>query len=108
MITVTDNAVKHLSDLLHNKDAGSGLRLGVHRGGCAGMEYIMKVDQPALEDQIFADSGVNIIVDRESLDFLDGACIDYQESLNDSGFKVLNPNAARSCGCGTSFEPKAN
>lgn len=107
MITVSLNAVKHLRELLEERGAaeGEGLRLMVQRGGCAGMEYVMKLDEAGQADQVFAQDGVSIIVDRASLSYLDGVNIDYVEDLNDSGFKVQNPNAARSCGCGTSFEP---
>ena len=108
MIAVTQNAVKHLRELLksRNADEGFGLRLAVQRGGCAGLEYAMKVDTAKPQDRVFDQDGVSIIVDDESFSFLDGSSIDYVDSLNDSGFKVENPNAARSCGCGTSFEPK--
>lgn len=108
MIAVTDNAVKHLRELLKDRseEAGLGLRLMVQKGGCAGMEYAMKLDVPKNDDRIFEHSGVNIIVDMASLPVLDGSSIDYQDTLNESGFKVHNPNASRSCGCGSSFEPK--
>lgn len=107
MITATDSAVKHLRELLQAGAAadGSGLRLAVRHGGCAGYEYIMKVDAPGDADRVFDHGGVRFIVDEQSLPMLDNSCIDYTESLSDSGFKVVNPNAARSCGCGTSFEP---
>jgi iron-sulfur cluster assembly protein len=109
MIAVTQNAVKQLRELLESRGADShaGLRLAVQRGGCAGMEYAMKVDAPASDDHVFDSDGVKIIVDAQSLPFVDGCRIDYVEALNDSGFKVDNPNASRSCGCGTSFEPLA-
>jgi iron-sulfur cluster assembly protein len=108
MITVTDSAVKHLRELLADRAMaeGAGLRLAVRRGGCAGLEYAMNVDAPGAADRVFDQAGVRIIVDEKSLQMLDNSCIDYSESLADSGFKVVNPNAARSCGCGTSFEPK--
>lgn len=108
MITVTDSAVKHLRALLPSDAAvtGSGLRLAVRHGGCAGMEYAMNVDSPGSADRVFEQDGVRIIVDEQSLPMLDNSCIDYSDSLSDSGFKVVNPNAARSCGCGTSFEPR--
>ena len=108
MITVTASAVKHLHDLLNEKGNGAntGLRLMVEKGGCAGWQYSMKMDSAKPEDQIFAQDGVQIIVDRASLSFLTDSCIDYVDSLSDTGFKVINPNAARSCGCGSSFEPK--
>ncbi len=108
MITFTDNAVKHLRNLLiaRTPETGLGLRLTVQKGGCAGMEYALKLDTPLAEDHIFDQSGLNIIVDEASLLILDGSSIDYQDSLSESGFKVVNPNATRSCGCGSSFEPK--
>jgi iron-sulfur cluster assembly accessory protein len=108
MITATESAVKHLRELLlaHAAGEGSGLRLAVRRGGCAGLEYAMNVDAPGSGDRVFDHDGVRIIVDEASLPLLDNSCIDYSDSLADAGFKVVNPNAARSCGCGTSFEPK--
>lgn len=108
MITVTDNAVKHLRELLESKGAadGMGLRLAVRHGGCAGMEYAMQVDAPLAADHVFDHSGVRIIVDAESLGLLDNSQIDYSDSLSDAGFKVINPNVSRSCGCGSSFEPR--
>jgi iron-sulfur cluster assembly protein len=69
------------------------------------MQYTMQIDLPAAGDDVFTTDGVAIIVDTESLKFLDRSSVDFVDSLNDSGFKLHNPNAARSCGCGTSFEP---
>jgi iron-sulfur cluster assembly protein len=71
------------------------------------MEYAMKLDLPGGQDQVFDQGGVKLIVDPESLGFLDGSRIDYSDSLSDAGFKVENPQAARSCGCGSSFEPRS-
>lgn len=109
MISLTDTAATHLRLLLIEKDApaGAGLRVQVEKGGCAGWQYTMKVDAPQPADEVFTHHGVSLIVDAESLVFLKESQIDYVEALNDSGFRVVNPNAARSCGCGTSFEPKA-
>jgi len=106
MIDITDSAVEHLRDLLVGRDpeVRMGLRLQVTRGGCAGMQYEMKVDQMAEGDLVNTRDGVSVMIDPESLKFLDGSVIDYEDGLNDSGFKVRNPKAARSCGCGTSFE----
>lgn len=109
MITVTDAAALHLSDLLKQKDLSpeeSGLRLLVEKGGCAGMQYAMKIDSPESSDEIMEKNGVRVFVDPESLKYLDESQLDYEDSLNDSGFKIENPKAERSCGCGTSFEPK--
>lgn len=108
MITVTEIAVKHLHTLLANPStaSGDGLRLLVARGGCAGMEYQMKLDSRAAGDEVVDGGGVPIYIDAESLPFLKGCELDYSDDLTDSGLKINNPNAARSCGCGTSFEPK--
>ena len=107
MITVTDSAVKHLKHLLAEKGAtpAQGLRLFVQKGGCAGHQYAMAVRDPEADDTVIEREGVKVFVEAESLPFLDGSAVDYEDSLNDSGFKIQNPNAARSCGCGTSFEP---
>jgi iron-sulfur cluster assembly accessory protein len=75
------------------------------KGGCAGWQYIMKLDAPATDDHVVSEAGVSVFIDPDSLGFLRGSTLDYHDNLNDSGFKVENPNAARSCGCGTSFEP---
>lgn len=107
MIELTDSAVEHLRLLLAERGAegGAGLRLRVERGGCAGMQYTMTVDEKQAGDSVSQRDGVAVLVDADSLPFIDGSVIDYVDDLNDSGFKVHNPKAARSCGCGTSFEP---
>ena len=109
MITLTATAITHLKELLASQGAASnaGLRLHVEKGGCAGMQYTMRIDQSNASDQVYTQGGVSVLIDSESYRFLQGSTIDYQESLNDSGFKLENPNAVRSCGCGTSFEPPA-
>ena len=109
MITLTPSAVNHLKSLLADRGAApetSGLRLQVEKGGCAGMQYTMRIDAARPADKVFTTDGVSILVDDASLAFLDGCQVDYVNALNDSGFKIENPNATRSCGCGTSFEPR--
>lgn len=107
MIKLTENAIFELAALLKAKDApaGSGLRLLVSRGGCAGMSYGMKVDTPTGNDTVIESGGVSVFIDPESAPFLKDSVVDYVDDLSDSGFKVINPNASRSCGCGSSFEP---
>ena len=108
MIEVTESAGRHLLGLLEEKEyspAEKGLRLLVERGGCAGMSYAMKIGEEAEGDAVYEGHGARVFVDAESLKYLDGCHLDYVDALNDSGFKIENPNAARSCGCGTSFEP---
>lgn len=108
MITLTNQAVQELKHLLEKKFASpdEGLRIGIAKGGCAGMQYTMEVE-PAQEGDItltFDHALVHLAAD--SLEYLKGMELDYSFSLSDSGFKINNPNAARSCGCGTSFEAK--
>lgn len=107
MIRITQSAANELRRLLAEKAASAetGLRLSVERGGCAGLQYSMKLETAAEGDVIIARDGVNFILGQDSVPYLQGSEIDYEDSLNDSGFKIHNPNAARSCGCGTSFEP---
>ncbi len=107
MIEVTPEAAAELRRLLAEKQApeGTGLRLLVERGGCAGLSYGMTLGVPAEGDTVVERDGVNFIVQADSAGYLRGSKVDYEDSLNDSGFKIHNPNAARSCGCGTSFEP---
>jgi iron-sulfur cluster assembly protein len=106
MLTLTDSAVKHLQELLREKGApGKALRISVERGGCAGMSYEMALDDPDEKDFSEARDGVKVVVDPASLQYLDGSTIDYSDDLAGAGFRIRNPHAARSCGCGTSFEP---
>jgi iron-sulfur cluster assembly protein len=110
MISITSNAVAHLKSLIASKNAGvgTGLRLSVEKGGCAGMQYVMALGESQEGDVTQAQDGVSLYVDNASVDYLRGCQIDYVDSLADSGFKLSNPNAARSCGCGTSFEPQSS
>ena len=104
MIQLTPSAISHLKSISQEGESGTGLRLAVERGGCAGMQYIMRLDTPKVDDLQVTSDGALVMVDPESLIFISGSTLDYTESLNDSGFKVINPRAARTCGCGTSFE----
>ncbi|MEM7516402.1 MAG: iron-sulfur cluster assembly accessory protein [Planctomycetota bacterium] len=108
MIHVTDAAAEHLLALLEEKNFSpdeKGLRLLVERGGCAGMSYAMQISAPDSDDEVVEKNGVRVFVAADSREYLDGLHLDYVDALNDTGFKIENPNAARSCGCGTSFEP---
>ena len=105
MLTVTDSAVQQLQTLVHQQDDQTkGLRIFVEKGGCAGMQYGMTLDHPQAGDEIVEREGVKVIVDPESAGYLEGATIDYSDDLAGAGFRIKNPNAVRSCGCGTSFE----
>jgi iron-sulfur cluster assembly accessory protein len=106
MITLTPRAIEELGNLLATKakSPDSGLRLAVRRGGCAGWQYEMKVSDPEPGDEILDSGAARVIVAADSFDRLRGCEIDYCDDLTDAGFKIHNPKAARSCGCGTSFE----
>ncbi len=107
MLQISKTAAAHLKDLLEEKGAGkeTGLRVFVEKGGCAGYQYEMKLDTVCPGDLVSERSGVQVMVDEKSAPFLQGAELDYCEDLMGTGFRILNPQAARSCGCGTSFEP---
>lgn len=108
MITLTDNAAKELKNLIEAKqlDDQSGLRLSVQKGGCAGMQYVMEVAQRQESDERLDQDGAVVFMDENSREYLEGCQVYYEYGLTDSGFKIRNPNASRSCGCGTSFEAK--
>lgn len=106
MMTLTSRATEELGRLLASRadSPTAGLRLAVRRGGCAGWQYEMKVAEPEPGDVVVESGGVKVIVAADSMDRLRGCEVDFSDDLTDAGFKVHNPNAARSCGCGTSFE----
>lgn len=106
MITLTPKAADELRSLLSTraKSPQDGLRLRVSRGGCAGWQYEMEVSPPAEGDVVIESAGARVIVAADSTGYLSGCEVDYSDDLTDAGFKIHNPNASRSCGCGTSFE----
>ncbi len=107
MINVTENAARQLRTLLeeHGAPAAKGLRVQVAKGGCSGMQYEMSLDERRAGDAVVARDGVEFLVDAESANFLRDATLDFQDGLTGAGFRIVNPNAARTCGCGSSFEP---
>jgi len=109
MISLTDLAANRLQTMLqHRSMPEQGLRIFVQGGGCAGMQYGMTFEDAArTEDVVVAIKGVRLFVDPVSARYLDGACIDYQDTLMGSGFRVDNPNATTACACGGSFRTEA-
>lgn len=106
MITITPAAAEHLNTLVAGReDAPAGLRILVEKGGCAGMQYAMKLDLPGPADLVSEQDGARVFMDPATASLLQGARLDYCDDLVGTGFRLENPNAARSCGCGTSFEP---
>jgi len=108
VITMSEAAVNQLRTLISQQENASpdlGLRVFVYPGGCSGMSYGMAFeDQPAEDDITVEVDGVKLYVDETSVQYVGGAQIDYEDSLMGGGFRILNPNAVRSCGCGHSFD----
>ena len=103
-ITLTATAAERVKSHLHQQGKVAGLRLGVKKTGCSGFAYVVDyADSPSAEDVVFEDQGVKVVVNRESLPYLDGTQVDYvRQGLNES-FKFHNPNVKDECGCGESF-----
>ena len=104
MITLTESAASHIQKYLGSSPGAVGLRLGVKRTGCSGLAYVVDVaDSIEAGDAVFDSAGVKVIVDNESLQYIDGTEVDYvREGLNEA-FQFRNPKAAGECGCGESF-----
>lgn len=106
-ILVTDKALGKIRAVLakeHIAPEVGGLRLGVQGGGCSGLTYNVRFDtQQDVHDHIFHFGEVRVFVDPKSFIYLQGMTLDYQETLLQQGFVFINPNASKSCGCGTSF-----
>jgi iron-sulfur cluster assembly accessory protein len=110
MVTLTDVAASQLLSLLDQKDLPMhGLRVFVQGGGCAGWQYGMVYENTAQEGDITLEvKGVRLFIDSFSAQYLEGACIDYQDTLMGTGFRVDNPNALASCACGSSFRTEGD
>ena len=105
MITVTDSAAKKVKELVEAEGNNElALRVAVRPGGCSGFSYSMAFENsPGMLDKTYSFDGLKVFVDQASLLYLDGAQVDYVESLEGSGFKFNNPNTKSTCGCGSSF-----
>jgi len=105
LVTLSDAAVSKLTELTKEEsDPNVGLRVYVYSGGCSGYRYgMMLEDQPAEEDIRVESNGINVYVDPQSTQLLQGSEIDYVDTLMGAGFTVNNPNAVSGCGCGSSF-----
>jgi iron-sulfur cluster assembly accessory protein len=105
-VTLTDSASMKVAQLLAEEDGGDALalRVAVKPGGCSGYSYEMFFDTELAEDDIVREFGtVKVAVDPTSAELLAGATLDYSDGLSDAGFHITNPNATRTCGCGSSF-----
>lgn len=107
MIQFTDTAVNEFKRLMTDQGTPDAyVRIGVESGGCSGLQYTMDFDQAALDtDTVFdQEGGIKVVVDQQALESIDGLTVDFSTKLMGGGFRFQNPNAARSCGCGTSFK----
>ena len=106
MINVTDNAVRQLQALLTAEPGNSrkGLRVQVAKGGCSGLQYEMALDHEKRGDAVVERDGMQFLIDSESIPYLRDATLDFHDGLTGAGFYIVNPNASRTCGCGSSFE----
>lgn len=105
VVSLTDNAVAEVKSLLARpENAGKALRLFVEQGGCSGMQYGMVFDEKREGDTVMERQGMEVLVDAVSANYLRGTVVDFKDALTDGGFKISNPNAKQSCGCGKSFE----
>ena len=106
-MNLTETAVTKLQEIIREEsNPNAKLRVFVQGGGCSGMQYGFTFDEEVNEDDFDFDySGVKVLVDSMSMQYLNGATIDYREDLMGSAFAINNPNAETSCGCGSSFSP---
>ncbi len=106
-ITLTENAAKHVQQQLAKRGKGLALRVGIKKSGCSGFSYIFDyADEIKSNDQLFESHRIKVVVDINSLPYLDGSQIDFTKEGLNSSFKFSNPNIDNTCGCGDSFSVK--
>jgi iron-sulfur cluster assembly protein len=106
MVRLTDKAVEKVKEIMATQEPQpAGLRIAVVGGGCSGFSYSMAFEnQPSMLDKTYTYDGLKIFIDQASMLYLDGAEVDYIETLEGSGFKFNNPHVKSTCGCGSSFQ----
>ena len=104
-VSLTQSAVQEIRRLMNEPafDANNLLRLGVKGGGCSGMTYVLGFDAPTDKDEQFEIEGIPCVMEKSHGIYLTGMQVDWQGGLNTRGFTFINPNASKTCGCGTSF-----
>jgi iron-sulfur cluster assembly protein/iron-sulfur cluster insertion protein len=105
-VSLTDTATEKVAELLAEEEGAEGLalRVAVRPGGCSGYSYDMFFDSEVADDDVVRSFGtVKVVVDPESAELLKGSTLDYRDGLQGAGFHISNPNATRTCGCGSSF-----
>lgn len=104
MITLTESAINKIAEVLEDEGPNSRLRMYVQGGGCAGFSYGFTIDDEINDDDFEIPAGATtVLVDSMSVQYLTGAVVDYEESLMGASFKIKNPQAQSTCGCGSSF-----
>lgn len=104
-VDISASAAKRVAEILATEKPGSALRVGVDGGGCSGFQYTYDIvpAERAADDVVLERDGATVLIDTTSLEFLRGSTIDFVDDLMGSMFKIHNPQATASCGCGTSF-----
>lgn len=103
-VTVTERAAHRIRKVLSSEPEGAMLRISVNGGGCSGFQYVFDIDRSRADDDVMIErDGAGVLVDPVSLEYMQGSVIDFVDDLMGQSFKIENPNATASCGCGTSF-----
>jgi iron-sulfur cluster assembly accessory protein len=103
-ITLTERAARRINEIMASEPSGSMLRISVNGGGCSGFQYAFDVERTRQEQDLVVErDGAAVLVDEVSLQYMDGSVIDFVDDLIGQSFKIENPHATASCGCGTSF-----
>jgi iron-sulfur cluster assembly accessory protein len=103
-LVLTERAARRINEIMQAEPAGSMLRISVNGGGCSGFQYAFDVERDRQDDDVLIErDGAAVLVDQVSLQYMDGSVIDFVDDLIGQAFKIENPHATASCGCGTSF-----
>ena len=103
-VSLTDKAARRIGEILRREPEGTMLRVSVEGGGCSGFQYKFDMDSTqSPDDLVISHSDAKVLIDRTSLDYLAGSEIDFVDDLIGASFRIKNPQATASCGCGTSF-----
>ena len=103
-VSLTESAIREIKRIMQDEDKiGKQLRIGVKGGGCSGLSYILEFEEKSANDELFVFEGIPCIMNPAHAIYLSGMQIDWEGGLNSRGFTFTNPNASKTCGCGTSF-----
>jgi iron-sulfur cluster assembly accessory protein len=104
-VSLTEEAARHIAEIIGEPNSeNKGLRIFIETGGCSGMSYAMEIAARQPGDVVFEAFGVSLFVEERGLVYLAGSVIDFKDGLTGAGFRITNPNAKQTCGCGKSFE----